>query len=212
MFIKIFLIKVKVFCCPIPEAAVISQVFYKKVLLKISHNSQEYTCVRISFLIKLQGSRLQLSKKGTLAQVFSCEFCEIFKNTFCGTPPVANSDVYQNLFSKVAGQQATVFNFIKKQVLGQVFIVNFAKFSRTTFSQNTGRLFLAFFWSLGFSFIFKCHWDPHYVFRTINKLHERILYLGLLTLGLLFRVWGLKTLSTNNRTGRVHIFKYFEYV
>ena len=32
-------------------------------------------------------------KKGTLSQVFSCEFCEIFKNTFFNwTPPVAASD------------------------------------------------------------------------------------------------------------------------
>ena len=31
-------------------------------------------------------------KKDTLTQVFSCEFCEIFKNTFSyGTPPVAAS-------------------------------------------------------------------------------------------------------------------------
>ena len=39
-------------------------------------NSQENTCARVSFLIKLQ------AKKETLAQVFSCEFCNIFKNTF----------------------------------------------------------------------------------------------------------------------------------
>ena len=31
-------------------------------------------------------------KNETLAQVFTCEFCEIFKNTFsCRTPPVAAS-------------------------------------------------------------------------------------------------------------------------
>ena len=33
-------------------------------------------------------------KKETLAQVFSCELCEISKNTFCyRTPPVAASDI-----------------------------------------------------------------------------------------------------------------------
>ena len=32
----------------------------KKVLLKISQNLQENTCVGISFVIKLQASRLQL--------------------------------------------------------------------------------------------------------------------------------------------------------
>ena len=43
----------------------------------------ENTCVRVSFLIKLQASGLQLYiKKETLAQMFSFEFCKIFKNTF----------------------------------------------------------------------------------------------------------------------------------
>ena len=48
------------------------EVFYKKDVLKISQNSQENTCARVSFLIKLQA----------LAQVFSCQFCEISKNNF----------------------------------------------------------------------------------------------------------------------------------
>ena len=33
-------------------------------------------------------------KKGTLAQVFSCEFCEISKNTFFNTPLVAASATF----------------------------------------------------------------------------------------------------------------------
>ena len=41
----------------------------KKVFLQNSQNSQENTCARASFLIKLQA-------RG------SCEFCEIFKNIF----------------------------------------------------------------------------------------------------------------------------------
>ena len=52
----------------LPEA-VVRRCPVKKVFLKISKNSQENTCARVSFLIKL-------------GQVFSCEFCEIFKNTF----------------------------------------------------------------------------------------------------------------------------------
>ena len=43
-------------------------VIYKKVFLKISQNSQENNCARI--------------KKKNLAQVFSGEFCKIFKNIF----------------------------------------------------------------------------------------------------------------------------------
>ena len=41
----------------------------RKVFLEISQNSQENACARAS-------------KIETLAQVFSCEFCEISKNTF----------------------------------------------------------------------------------------------------------------------------------
>ena len=42
------------------------------MFLEISQNSQENTCARVSFLMKLQA----------VAQVFSCDFCEISKNTF----------------------------------------------------------------------------------------------------------------------------------
>ena len=52
------------------------------MFLVISQNSQEYNCVRDSFLIKLQAKGCNFIKKEYLAQVFSCEFCEISKNTF----------------------------------------------------------------------------------------------------------------------------------
>ena len=67
----------------IPEA-VVQRCSVKKVFLEISQKSQENNCARISFLIKLQA----------LAQVFSSEFCEISKNTFCyRTPLVAASHI-----------------------------------------------------------------------------------------------------------------------
>ena len=50
----------------------------KKVLLKIS---QENTCVRVPFSIKLQASACNFIKKQSLVQVFSCKFCHISKNT-----------------------------------------------------------------------------------------------------------------------------------
>ena len=53
-------------------------VVQKKVFLKILQNSRENTCVRDSFLTNFQATLL----KKSLAQVFSCEFCEISKNTF----------------------------------------------------------------------------------------------------------------------------------
>ena len=49
------------------------------MFLKISLNSQENICARVNFLIKLQDNFI---KKETLAQVFSCEYCKIFKSTF----------------------------------------------------------------------------------------------------------------------------------
>ena len=52
------------------------------MLLEILQNSQENTCVRVSLLINLQASTCNFIKKETLAQVFSCEFYEISKNTF----------------------------------------------------------------------------------------------------------------------------------
>ena len=48
--------------------AVVPRCYVKKVLLEISQNSQTKVC---NFI-----------KKESLAQVFSCEFCEISKNTF----------------------------------------------------------------------------------------------------------------------------------
>ena len=53
-----------------------------EVLLEISQNSPENTCARASFLMKLQVQACNFNKKENLAQVFSCEFCEISKNTF----------------------------------------------------------------------------------------------------------------------------------
>ena len=55
-------------------------VLWKKVFLEISQNSQENTCARVSFLMKLQV--FNFIKKETLAQAFPCELCEISKNTF----------------------------------------------------------------------------------------------------------------------------------
>ena len=54
------------------------------MFLNISQNSQENLCQSLIFN-KVAGSRPQgcnLIKKETLVQVFSCEFCKIYKNTF----------------------------------------------------------------------------------------------------------------------------------
>ena len=117
-------------------------VLCKKAFLEISQNLQENNFARVSFLIKLQAS-CNFIKKETLAQVFCCEFCEIFKNTFFtellrATVSAGIVDFRRNvfqkqspvvfckkaaasepLFHKVAGQTC---NFIKKDSKKGVFL------------------------------------------------------------------------------------------
>ena len=73
--------------------AVVQWCSVKKVFLKISQNSQKNTCARVSFLISCRPRACNFVKKETLAQVFSCEICEISKNTLLyKTPLVAASE------------------------------------------------------------------------------------------------------------------------
>ena len=73
-------------------------VLQKKVFLEISQNSQQNICVRVPFLIKFQASACNFIKKQSLAQVFSCEFCDIYKNTVLTkhfrTTASTNSETY----------------------------------------------------------------------------------------------------------------------
>ena len=69
------------------------EVFSKKVFLEILQNSQENTCARVSFLIKLQPERPAILFKKRLQHSVSCGFCEISKNNFSyKTLPVAASE------------------------------------------------------------------------------------------------------------------------
>ena len=52
------------------------------MFLEILQNSQEKTCGRLSFFIKMQDEACNFIEKETLAQVFFYEFCEISKNIF----------------------------------------------------------------------------------------------------------------------------------
>ena len=80
--------------------AVVQSCSVKKVFLEVSQNSQENTCARVSFLCNF-------IKKETLAQVFSCERCEISKNTFSyecflQSTLVAASENWESDFSSFA--------------------------------------------------------------------------------------------------------------
>ena len=86
-FLKIDVLKIGSLCLQriynfINTEAVVQRYSLKKVFLEISQNSQENTCVIVSFLIKLQAWACKFIKKETLAQIFSCEFCGVSENTF----------------------------------------------------------------------------------------------------------------------------------
>ena len=73
--------------------AVVRRYSVKKGVHKISQNSQENTCARVSFLIKLQAQACSFIKKVTLAQVFSCKFFEFSKNIFLHRTPLVAASV-----------------------------------------------------------------------------------------------------------------------
>ena len=56
-------------------------VFYKISELKNFAKLKEKTCARVSLLIKLWAGGQQI-KKETSMLMFSCEFCEVDKNTY----------------------------------------------------------------------------------------------------------------------------------
>ena len=69
--------------------------FFKKGVLRNFRKINRKTPVPESlFKIKLQADACNFIKRETLAQVFSCEFCEISKNNFSyRTPPMAASEL-----------------------------------------------------------------------------------------------------------------------
>ena len=107
-------------------------VLWWKLFLEISQNSQEITWARVSFLLKLQAWE-------TLAQVFSCEFCEISKSTY-RTPLVAASEHKLHIFGIVIlntkwKDYTSRENLCKKKI---AFTTNFActKLPRGKFNKN----------------------------------------------------------------------------
>ena len=61
--------------------------FLKKSFLKKSQNSQENTCVGDLFYFSCKAQTCTFIKKKTPRQVFSCEFCEILKQSFIHRTP-----------------------------------------------------------------------------------------------------------------------------
>ena len=66
----------------VSSEAVVRRCFIKKMFLEILQNSQENTCAKVSFLIKLLAEACNFVKKETLAHVFSYEFSKILRTPF----------------------------------------------------------------------------------------------------------------------------------
>ena len=81
----------------------------KKVFLEVSQNSQEDTW-GCNFI-----------KKETLAQVFSCEFCKISKNTFLyRTPPVTASSYFEVHLRTAASERKFTWTFFSQDVFSKI--------------------------------------------------------------------------------------------
>ena len=98
---------------------------------------------RILFYIQEQSPRGVLYKKSTLAQVFSCEFCEISRNTFSyRAPPVAASvylrkrNIVSSIYCNKLILKVTKITKIKnsrwRRSIKKVVLNNFTKFTGNT--------------------------------------------------------------------------------
>ena len=119
-------------------------VFCKKGILRnFAKLTGKHLCHSL-FFNKVAG--LQLHKKETMPQVFSCEFCKIFKNIFSyGTPPAAASAYPHLSFQRY--ELEVSFNFVKQPFYGNS--------SCPTLSSNLSVLGPAFSVCLDMYFIIK---------------------------------------------------------
>ena len=86
----------------------------KTVFLDILQNSQENTCARVSFLIKLQTEAWNFTKKETLAQGFSVNFAKFLRIPFSRNPPDNCSCVFKRDYGTSAKEilQIVVLHFL----------------------------------------------------------------------------------------------------
>ena len=93
------------------------------MFLEISRNSQENTCARASFLIKLQAEACNFILKETLALVFSCESCQISKNTFCYS--IIYVSLYYNKMSQDGNRQKWVLRFNFSVTIYRIYTITY---------------------------------------------------------------------------------------
>ena len=103
------------------------------MFLKISQNSWENTCARVSFL-----NKVFFIKKETVTQLFSCEFCEISKNTFThGTPLDEVHDIPNQIKNFLSFWGQKMKNVKSARYFARHWILqNWRKYSQVCFLQN----------------------------------------------------------------------------
>ena len=158
--------------------AVTQRCSVKKVFLEISQNSQENTCARVSFLIKLQASTCKFNKKEALAEVLSCEICKISKNIFpYRTRPVAAPDACE-IWGQ--NQNNTLFQRISRLQEKTLRIINFKRHgtpSDPLFKENKILKTSDFIKYKNTEFVRKCLRQENLsifneMFRTLNQNHN----------------------------------------
>ena len=96
-------------------------VFCEKGVLKNFAKFIEKQLCHSLFLIKLQTETCNFIKKETLAQVFSCEFCEISKNSFFHRTPLVAASIYFKESFLWFGLQTRCFkSLLNTQILTQL--------------------------------------------------------------------------------------------
>ena len=104
--------------------------FYAKGIFKNFSKFTGKNLCQSFFLEKLQAVAWNVFKKETLGQVFSCECCEILKNTFFYRAPlVAAPDQHKHQKYHII-PQALYHTFI--ETLGQLFCCEYCEISKNT--------------------------------------------------------------------------------
>ena len=111
--------------------------------------------------------------KKILAQVFFCEFCEVFNNTIFTEHlqwllPQFKKIILHDFFSKitrlkwsVVTVRHSVCNFLKKRLGHRCFPVNFANFLKTTFFAEHSRSLLPWRHNTKVSIISPCYYSSY---------------------------------------------------
>ena len=113
----------------LPERATTRSILWKNLLLKKFYKTHRKNLCWSLFLIKMQAFRPTTLLESVLTQVFSCKYCETFKNTSfeeylwkAGFVPKIEQTVFQNLYFELWKLRQSKIPF---QKLIQIFPFNF---------------------------------------------------------------------------------------